>query len=196
MKYTLIIGGLLIIIAVLILDEYCVINIINSPCEVQLISERDSIKGELDTLILSIGDFCNNKDRFPTPAATDGGGDVVDASTQAMTAIHDFWNYLNLISHSGPTTQPIAPTNKGVYFSKKAFDRIFDDNPTANGVVCYFALKNNKFNIVMDAVNSDYGNYNLLLPSHTPTGFKPVFIANDGSMCPDDCGDNIGTLLQ
>ena len=202
-KFTekIIIGGLLVIICLLIMDEYCVINIIDSPCDVVGTNQCncDSLKQVIADLQAdtSIGDHCKDDLRYPNHNPTLDGGDVVDANTTGKTAVTALKNYLNSLWRTHGALAEHLPDNHAVYISKQSIDRIFDDHKDANGLACYFALDaNKKFNIVFDAVTHDNANYAPQLPTSPATGFIPVLMANDHSLCPMICGDNDGVINQ
>ncbi len=179
------------------MDEYCVINIIDSPCDV--VVNNDTLKCNCDSLnkvITSISDHCKDDLRYPSHNPTLNGGTVVEATTIGRNSIKDFSDYLNTLFRAHGTLAQPLPTNRGVYLSKQVFDRIFDDNTSANGVVVYFGLDATKmFNVIIDPVSTDNGNYSIQLPlTATPADFIPVFMANEHSLCPAICGDHDASL--
>lgn len=197
----IIIGGLLIIICLLLMDQYCVINIIDSPCEVVGTNQCncDSLKQVIADMQAdsSIGAHCKDDLRYPNHSPSLEGGDVVDARSTGKTAVTAFKTYMRLLWNAHGTLTEQLPGNNAVYISKQSLDRIFDDHTSANGLACYFALDANKhFNIVFDAVTYDNGNYGIQLPASPGSDFTPVFMANDHSLCPTVCGVNEELLNQ
>lgn len=175
----LIIAIMGIIIVVLFLDEYCVINIIESNCEV---------KSECDTLgiLSSVGGYCIDTGRYqyngPHISSDEGGKTISQQDANAY--IDSFKVQLSRLRSSDPDFR--LPQNKGVFLSKKAFEDIFNKEVKSNGITCYFAIdENNQFNLVYDGSRS---NATQIVAS--PTNMDPVFIST--TLCPDECGNIIG----
>lgn len=166
MNYILyiIIGGLVIICSLLMLDEYCVIDIIDAKCEKIDSSAMDSLKNGMY--------HCSNDSARYLANGKTGGGKIIDSA--------DAVNYiLNFRKHIDDTR------NAGVYFSKRVFDRIWNDNLTANGVVLYFALdENDHLALVLDPATSEQ--YEITAPLNKPT----IFFGE--TICPNSCGKHLG----
>lgn len=112
---------------------------------------------------------CNNNERYKGEQKP-GGGEEIDLSASRQ--------------YIGNYQSVYKTPYKGGFISKKALDEIFCKNPQANGVFCYFALKDANpanFTIVLEGGTSDH----TVIKNMEGKG-SAIFMGE--VMCPSICG--------
>ncbi len=95
-----------------------------------------------------------------------------------QVAVDEAKNYLNNFQHLYNTHA------KGAFISKRAIDDLFCRNPEANGVFCYFGLKDESAESFVLLVED--GKQNQTLIKKTDPNGHAVYTSD--VMCPDICG--------
>lgn len=106
---------------------------------------------------------CDDSKRYATTGSGGGIGISVDDAKKMVDKYHE------------GDTLPLY----GVFFSKKATDILFANNPEASGIVAYFGKdESGNLNLILDPAVSTH--------TEVENGDQPLFIGN--SFCPDVCG--------
>lgn len=153
------------LVVALFLDEKCVVDWIPSSCSVDTIIKLDTVEVNLA--------HCNDSNRYNDSTDLVGGG-IIISTTEARSLIAAF----NSQFHPG--------NQKGVVISKRAIDAIFDNNESANSLVCYFAMNpDRKIHLLFEPIVC---NANMISAQAENLLLNDNGVFCTENLCPDWCG--------
>ena len=166
-KKTILIIFLSGLVVFLLLDARCIIDWIPSTCQVDTLIQTDTVE------IVGVGAHCNDAIRYDSATDVSGGGKLI-STTLVQTYMAEFKARYN------------QGEQKGVLISKRAIDAIFDNNETANSLVCYFGLgTDGKIQLIFEPKSSRLNLVSTI--STNPTSVTVSYFCSE-STCPEECG--------